>query len=138
MLFWTSRTSSNFGVLQEMWSAFRDTMKRDILADDVGVPLLKEVQTVCLLNTIDQLDSFAIPSYDEDQLREWVRLARNCQAMLECLTMLCCSVLLHGTVAGDGEKTWGAPEGPDGPAAAGKSPAASSYAVPRNDEDLHI
>ncbi len=61
------------------------------------VPVFTEVQADCLVRTVDYLHRFAIPSYDEEQLREWLRVAGNCRSILEVLLMQVTNVWLHAT-----------------------------------------
>lgn len=89
----------NFAALQEMWANFVSTLRDDVLHCRYFVlPLFPEVQRNCIAHTVEQLDAFAIPTYDEDQLREWVRLARNCKTLLESVCVLSQCVWLHATM----------------------------------------
>ncbi|CAD7929074.1 unnamed protein product [Amoebophrya sp. A120] len=88
----------NFAALQEMWTQWVVTLRDDVLHSRLFVlPLFPEVQRACLGRTVEQLDAFAIPTYDEDQLRDWLRLARNCLSVLECFCVLAQGVWLHAT-----------------------------------------
>lgn len=60
-------------------------------------PLFMEIQESCLIETIEYLDSFAIPSYDEDRLREWIRAATSLQGLLESLVVQAYAIWLHAT-----------------------------------------
>ena len=60
-------------------------------------PVLLELQHECLGRTLDDLESFAIPSYDADQLREWVRIAEGCRSLVETALTLVQSLWCHAT-----------------------------------------
>ncbi|CAD7924700.1 unnamed protein product [Amoebophrya sp. A25] len=91
-------SGANFAALQEMWGQWVLTMRVDVLESRTSVlPIFPEVQRACISSTIAHLDSFAIPTYDEDRLREWLRVATQCRSLLESLCLLAQNVWLHAT-----------------------------------------
>lgn len=93
-----AQTTINFGALQQMWRDFRIVMFEKVLCSTNFVfPVLLELQHECLGRTLDDLESFAIPSYDADQLREWVRIAEGCRSLVETALTLVQSLWCHAT-----------------------------------------
>ena len=91
---------TNFNVLQEMWASFRDTLVYDVLrSDDFINPLLVEIQHDCIVRSLQYLDAYAIPSFDEEKMRDWVKTAKNLKSVLEVMANMATSVWLHATSA---------------------------------------